>query len=169
MMIINWNKWAVIVSGLALIISVAMPIIAYLWLDPKLQELRHSPKLKVTGTHSIFYLRDSEAETIVADRWFGVQILNEGRLPATDIKVVFHSDRPVENLETTVITYPPCPYKIDKTGHSVVISLERAIGNGQRVGVKLLGIVNDIETWVYSSQGAERISSRISSASIRAV
>jgi hypothetical protein len=160
-----WDKAAVVMSGLALVISIVMPIIGYYWLDPKLQELRYAPMLKVTKVCNNEFLYDNGGERVLMDRKIGVMMKNEGRLPAEDIKVVFHSDRPVDELDIKVTTEPPSPYKVEKVGNSVIVVLDRAIGNGQIVGVKLTALMNDIETWVYSNQGAERITSAISSAS----
>jgi hypothetical protein len=150
------------VSALALLVSVVMPIVAYFWLDPKLQELRHAPKLSVMKASLEQRVVDQSGKSVREERQVGVRMTNAGRLPAADIKVVFHLDRPAADLDVKVIADPPCPTKVEKSGNSVIVYLDRVIGNGQTAGVTLYGIEKDIEIWVYSNRGAERISSQIS-------
>ena len=118
-----------VISLLALVIAIVMPLIMYRWFDQKTQELRVSPRLFLI--ESVHYGVDFHS--------YGMTITNQGLLPAAGVKILFRAedsdillpDQPEIRIE------PPSPFTVNKSGKDIVVTLDRNIGDGQRVNVNL--------------------------------
>jgi hypothetical protein len=126
-----WNR-SEILSLCTLAVAVIAPFVTFHFLDPKIQELKHIAKLK--GTE---YEQQRGDERVV-----GLDLKNEGKLPANNIKVVF---KPL--LETAKIpdrkdiaVFPPSPFSVAGTENSLVVTVDRPLGPGQSISVVLYGM-----------------------------
>lgn len=141
-----------IIAALSLIVAIISPFIVYQLLDPKIQELKHAPRLHVTEIAE----RRGEEHSLAAS------IRNLGRTPASGIHVVFHTSNEGVKLpsEPRVQVFPPSPFGIRSSQGEIVVSLERNLAQDQKVSVVLMGLkaVDDhtdwfISTCVYYDQG----------------
>lgn len=147
---VDWNKWAVFMSGFALLISIIMPVVTYLWLDPKLQELRHNPKLRVEQWNSVHGTSNS----------LGIRIENSGRTPAHSLRIVVHPLCDWAGTPYDIAFDPPCSYRVDKVGGGIGLDLERTLGHDQKLSLSMRIPLTDLcsgyagQVIVYSNLGA---------------
>jgi hypothetical protein len=134
----RWSKASVGISVLSLLVAAAAPFVSYYWLDPKIQELKHRPRLtgKETEMHFDNY------------RHFGLRLKNEGDMPANNVKAVFKRLCPEAAwpADPKVEIDPPSPFKADRSTDRINVLLERPIGQGESV---------TIHFWVDVPRGAK--------------
>lgn len=149
----SFEKLNLITSICAILFSILTPIFTYIWLDPKLQELRNKAPLVV----------DQYAEKDGDSRKHKLEIQNPGKLPVSDIKVTINTTAyNVQNPPAPhPVISPASPYDIEMRDNVATLTLKRTLGPNERVVLyipEIQGPNNSkyaiLDTYVYSDIGS---------------
>lgn len=150
---------SIVLSLIALIVSVASPFVAYYFLVPQMQEFHNRPRLELgVYVNSEFVPANSNLANSVPKviNYWGLAITNEGFLPAKNVQVIFHyttlPDGEVPPL--IVVSEPPINLESRVDGTDILITLKAPIAPNETTILKPK-LVPD-EAWVYTEYGEKQ-------------
>tara|TARA_R110002111_G_scaffold185031_3_gene250967 strand:- start:96717 stop:97223 length:507 start_codon:yes stop_codon:yes gene_type:complete len=127
------ERASLIVSIVALAVSVTFPLISFFWLNSHIQDRRYAPDLRY--------------QTVDHDTKDGyqleVEIENTGKTPANEVSVHF---KPINRFirlpeEPDLQCDPICSTQYDIRGDKLSVTLRRSIGPGEKQKITLPGIL----------------------------
>ncbi len=143
----KYEKVNTVMSGLALLLAIASPFIAYRWLDPQMQSFRHRARLHVTPYN---FHQDT-----FKDKPYKIEITNIGQLPAKDVLMTLQYLNKEEAADTDIQLLPPIPVDIVIKEDTKFVTLKKSIASQDMFQVQFT--VTPKTVWVATEFGETTI------------
>lgn len=148
------EKWSLILSVIAIALSIATPIGVYYIFNPVLQELKYAGKLLVDGR---FLYDDSKATT------YELTLTNVGKKPLDNITVglmAINSSIEIPQGESDILVVPITPFEFKREGSRAYVKIEKTLAEYEELTVHISGLdfpeeahLTDLRVDVSSSTG----------------